>query len=68
VPAIRKITHKPAGKAMTIVEIEAAIADARAHGAHSDDVPKVRILFGGAIKELTIEIKTGEPTDTGAGR
>jgi hypothetical protein len=39
-PAIRKITHKPAEKAMTIVEIEAALADARAHGATGNDVPR----------------------------
>lgn len=58
-PAVRRITHKPAAKAMTIYEIETALADARAHGATDRDIPKVRILFGGAIKELTVEITTG---------
>lgn len=66
-PATRKTTHKPAGKAMTIAEIEAALADARTHGAASGDVPKVRILFGGGIKELTIEVSDATPVD-GDGR
>jgi hypothetical protein len=60
-PATRKITHRPAGKAMTIAELEAAIADARAAGATGSDVPKVRILFGGAIKELSIEVTENAP-------
>jgi hypothetical protein len=63
VPATRKTTHKPAGKAMTITEIEAALADARAHGATDADVPKVRILFGGGIKELTVEVVDPTPRD-----
>lgn len=62
-PAVRKITHKPAEKAMTIVEIEAALADARAHGATGTDVPKVRILFGGGIKEMSIEVTQNTPVD-----
>lgn len=62
-PATRKITHRPAEKAMTIAEIEAALADARAAGASDTDVPKVRILFGGAIKEISVEVTEKAPVD-----
>jgi hypothetical protein len=61
--ATRKISHKPADKVMTIAELEAALADARAHGATGSHVPKVHVTFGGAIKEFMFEVGTAAPTD-----
>lgn len=52
-PATRTVTHKATRKAMTLVELEAAIADARRSGAHDGTVPTVRIVFGGGIKQIT---------------
>lgn len=56
----KKIEHEPAGKHMTLDEIAAFVADARASGARGVDVPTGRLSFGGKLQQLVVTVPDPE--------
>ncbi|WP_329032243.1 hypothetical protein OIE71_04685 [Streptomyces sp. NBC_01725] len=54
----KKIEHVPTDKYMTLDEIAAFIADARAAGAKGADIPHARLSFGGKLLRLDIAVDT----------
>ncbi|MFF2189257.1 hypothetical protein [Streptomyces sp. NPDC058155] len=52
----KKIEHVPTGKYMTLDEVAAFIADARAAGAKGTNIPHARLSFGGKLLRLDIAV------------
>ncbi|OZM73184.1 hypothetical protein CFN78_09920 [Amycolatopsis antarctica] len=60
-PRSQQITYRATEekRGMTLGELEAALADARNCGAHDGDRVKVRINFGGTLKNVTVLSEDG---------